>query len=61
VFHVGGGYAFYLLDGRDTLVVFTRSRTPVERQHVRISGTMSNGSLDGLPTLALFESASGAN
>ena len=57
VFHVGGGYAFYLIDRGDTLVVFTRSRVPVERQHVQVSGTMSNGSLDGQPTLALFESA----
>jgi len=55
VFPVGGGYAFYLVDHADTLVVFTRSRLPVERQHVRVSGTMSNGSLDGRPTLALFE------
>jgi hypothetical protein len=57
VFRVGGGYAFYLVDRGDTLVVFTRSRVPVERQHVHVSGTMSNGSLDGQPTLALFESA----
>ena len=57
VFRVGGGYAFYLLDRGDTLVVFTRSRVPVERQSVRVNGTMSNGSLDGQPTLALFESA----
>jgi hypothetical protein len=32
VFPVGGGYAFYLHQGRDTLVVFTRTRTPVPRQ-----------------------------
>ncbi len=56
VFSVGGGYAFYLVNGADTLVVFTRTRVPVERQRVSVSGTMSNGSLDGQPTLALFES-----
>ncbi len=55
VFQVGGGWSFYLFDGRDSLVVFTRSRTPHERQHLRVSGTMSNGYLDGQPTLALFE------
>lgn len=55
VFRVGGGYAFNLLDARDTLVVFTRSRTPVERQRVTLRGTLSTGYLDGLPTLALFE------
>jgi hypothetical protein len=57
VFSVGGGHAFYLIDGRDTLVVFTRTRVPRERQHVRVGGTMSVGWLDGRPTLALFESA----
>jgi hypothetical protein len=57
VFQVGGGYAFYLQQGDDTLVVFTRSRTPVERQRIRVTGTMSNGTLDGQPTLALFEDA----
>jgi hypothetical protein len=57
VYRVGGGYAFYLIDRGDTLVVFTRSRVPVERQRVHVFGTMSNGSLDGQPTLALFESA----
>jgi hypothetical protein len=56
VFHVGGGFAYYLHDGRDTLVVFTRTRKPEERQHVTVLGTMSTGYLDGLPTLALFES-----
>ena len=57
VFHVGGGYAFYLQDGRDTLVVFSRTRVPHERQHVKVKGTMSTGFLDGRATLALFESA----
>jgi hypothetical protein len=56
VFPVGGGYAFYLHDGRDTLVVFTRVRHPEPRQHVTVRGTMSTGFLDGQPTFALFES-----
>jgi len=59
VFQVGGGYAFYLLQGGDTLVVFTRTRKPVERQHVHVHGTMSNGAIDGQPTLALFEETGG--
>ncbi len=56
VFQVGGGYAYYLHQGRDTLVVFTRVSHPEERQHVTVRGTMSTGYLDGQPTLALFES-----
>jgi hypothetical protein len=56
VFKVGGGYAYYLHDGRDTLVVFTRVHKPEERQHVTVHGTMSTGYLDGQATLALFES-----
>ncbi len=55
VFQVGGGYAFYLHQGRDTLVVFTRSRTPQTNDHLSISGTISTGWLDGLPREALFE------
>lgn len=55
VFPVGGGYAFYLHEGRDTLVVFTRSRTPVPRQNVTLKGSISTGFLDGLPRQALFE------
>ncbi len=56
VFRVGGGYAYYLQDGRDTLVVFTRGREPHERQRVNVHGTMSTGYLDGQATVALFES-----
>jgi len=56
VFRVGGGYAYYLQDGRDTLVVFTRGREPRERQRVNVHGTMSTGYLDGQATVALFES-----
>ncbi len=56
VFRVGQGYAFYLLDGRDTLVVFTRARVPRTREHVELLGELSTGYLDGQPTLALFES-----
>ena len=55
VFPVGGGYAFYLRDGRDTMVVFTRSRTPERDEHVKIDGTVSTGYLDGQARTALFE------
>jgi hypothetical protein len=56
VFPVGGGYAFYLQDSRDTLVVFTRSRRPLSRENVSVRGTISRGYLDGQSCLALFES-----
>ena len=56
VYAVGGGYAFYLHQGRDTMVVFTRVRTPKTREVLQITGHVSTGYLDGQPRLALFES-----
>ena len=57
VFEVGGGYAFYLRQGRDDIVVFTRSRVPVRREELTISGSISEGVLDGKTRQALFETA----
>ena len=54
-FPVGGGYAFYLHQGRDTIVVFTRSRVPTFRQRVQIVGSVSTGFLEGVPHAAIFE------
>ena len=56
VFPVGGGFAFNLHQGKDTIVVFTRVRTPHPRENVTVSGSISTGFLDGQPRLALFES-----
>jgi len=56
-FPVGGGYAFYLHQGRDTIVVFTRSRVPTFRQRVQIVGSVSTGFLEGVPHAAIFEAA----
>jgi len=56
VFEMGGGYAFYLHQGRDTLVVFTRSRTPRRGDNVTVGGSMSTGYLNGQAGTALFES-----
>jgi len=56
VFPVGGGYAYNLHQGKDTLVVFTRVRTPRSRETVTVSGSISTGFLDGQARLALFES-----
>jgi hypothetical protein len=57
VFGVGGGYAFYLLQGRDTMVVFTRSRRPESGRATEVVGTVSTGFLDGAPRQAIFEEA----
>ncbi len=54
-FPVGGGFAFYLHQSRDTIVVFTRNRTPIERKHIKLMGTVSTGYLDGAPRAAIFE------
>lgn len=56
-FEVGGGHAFYLHQGRDTLVVFTRSRTPRRGQKVTLVGTVSTGYLNGQSGTAIFESS----
>lgn len=56
-FEVGGGHAFYLHQGRDTLVVFTRSRTPRRGQRVTLVGTVSTGYLNGQSGTAIFESS----
>lgn len=55
IFQVGGGYAFYLHQGRDTLVVFTRSRVPHRGEKLTLVGDMSTGFLDGQAHAALFE------
>jgi hypothetical protein len=55
VYAVGGSYAFYLHQGRDTIVVFTRMRVPESRQRVTLLASVSTGFLDGLPRQSLFE------
>jgi hypothetical protein len=54
VFPLGGGHAFYLHQGRDTLVVFTRSGAPQARKRVTVTGTIQTGYLDGQPRQSLF-------
>jgi hypothetical protein len=58
VYPVGGGYAFYLMQGRDTIVAFTTTRVPMPRQKVVVRGQVTTGFLDGTPRQALFESSS---
>jgi hypothetical protein len=56
VFEVGGSCAYYLHQGRDTIIVFSRSRRPLEHETVTVSGSISMGYLDGAARPALFES-----
>lgn len=55
VFAVGAGWAFYLVQGRDTIVVFTRTQMPKPHDVVTVKGQVSTGFLDGVPRQALFE------
>jgi hypothetical protein len=54
-FPVGEGHAFYLHQGRDTIVVFTRRRTPTTDQRIELEASVSTGYLAGRPRPALFE------
>jgi hypothetical protein len=60
IFVVGQGYAFDLHQGRDTVVVFTQTRTPRMHERVDIVGQVSTGYLDGMPRIAVFEQAGSA-
>ena len=55
VFPLGSGFVFHLLQGRDTIVVFTRSRVPERKQKVSVVGEVSAGYLDGRARLAILE------
>ncbi len=54
VFSLGGGYAYYLHQGRDTIVVFTRGARPEWRSTAKVHGMVSTGSLDGVARPAIF-------
>lgn len=55
VFAVGGSWAYTLVQGRDTIVVFSRTRRPKPREKIIVVGTLSNGYLDGQSRAAIFE------
>lgn len=59
-FPLAGGWAFYLVQGRDTMVTFTRVRMPVVGERVVVTGQINTGFLDGIPRQALFEQAAAA-
>jgi len=56
VFPVGGSWAYWLVQGRDTIVVFSRTRVPRLRERVVVVGALSSGFLDGQSRVAIFES-----
>jgi len=57
-FSIGGSYVFNLCQGRDTIVVYSRTRRPTPHEDVQAHGTVSIGYLDGVPRVALLEDTS---
>lgn len=55
VYEIGGAYAFYLEQGRDTIVVFSRIRRPYRNEKLQVAGSVSMGYLDGVARPSLFE------
>jgi hypothetical protein len=55
VFDIGRGYVFNLIQGRDTVVVFSPTRHPEPHDKIRVDGTVSTGYLDGMARVAIFE------
>lgn len=56
VFSVGSSWAYTVVQGRDTIVVFSRTRAPKVRERIVVVGTLSRGFLDGQSRVAIFES-----
>lgn len=54
-FQIGGNYVFNLRQGRDTIVVYSRTRRPALHERVYATGMLSIGYMDGSPRLALIE------
>lgn len=55
IFQIGPSSAYYLHDGNETLLVFTRGAAPDPSKKHTVTGTVSTGYLDGKPRLSLFE------
>lgn len=55
VFNVGGSYTYYLLQGRDSVVVFTRFRIPHPKQGMELEAMVSTGTLNDALRPALLE------
>lgn len=55
VFDVAGGWAFYLHQGRDTIVAYSRTHEPHAGDRITIRGQVQTGYLNGIARQALFE------
>jgi len=55
VFPMGDSYAYYLLQGRDTIVVYTHGGRPQPSADAEVCGSITIGYLDGSLRPALFE------
>jgi hypothetical protein len=55
VYEIGGAYAYYLEQGRDTIVVFSRTRRPYRNEKLEVAGSVSMGYLDGIARPSIFE------
>ena len=55
IYPVGSSWAYALVQGRDTIVVFTRMGSPTLHEKRVVVGTLSNGYLDGSSRAAIFE------
>jgi hypothetical protein len=58
IFVIGASHAYYLHDGDDMLLVFTRKGAPETFKKHTVTGTISTGKLEGDPRPSLFERAS---
>src|SRR5438067_2546192 len=45
VYAIAGGWAFYLHQGRDTIVTFVRSQAPLTGARIRVTGDVQTGYL----------------
>lgn len=58
IFQIGPSWAYYLHDGHDALLVFTRKGAPETLKRYTVTGTISTGQLEGDHRPSLFERAS---
>jgi len=55
VFPMGDSYAYYLLQGADTIVVYTHGARPQPTDNAEVCGSITVGYLDGSLRPALFQ------
>lgn len=55
IFQIGPSWAYYLHDGKDAILIFTRKGSPESRTKQTVTGKISTGVLEGEAKTALFE------